>query len=105
MGIKSFLVKKALQAKGMSKEQAEVIADKLANDPGMADKLKALEGNKELKTLFENIQNEIEEKKKAGMPEQYAAMQVMTKYKDQVAKHRDDLAPLMQLMMGMQKDV
>ena len=32
-------------------------------------------------------------------------MQVMTKYKDQVAKHRDDLAPLMQLMMGMQKDV
>ncbi len=102
MGIKSFLVKKALQAKGMSKEQAEIIGDKLANDPGMAEKLKALEGNKELKELFENIQKEIDEKKKAGMPEQYAAMMVMTKYKDQVAKHREELGPLMELMMSLQ---
>ena len=102
MGMKSFLVKKALQAKGMSKEQAELIADKLANDPAMAEKLKALESNKELKELFENIQKEIEEKKKGGMPEQYAAMSVMTKYKDQVAKHREELGPLMELMMSLQ---
>ena len=102
MGIKSFIVKKALQAKGMSSEQAEMIAEKLANDPAMAAKLKALEGNKELKDLFENIQKEIEEKKKGGMPEQYAAMAVMMKYKDQVAKHREELGPLMELMMSLQ---
>ncbi len=87
----------------MSKEQAEMIAEKLANDPTMTDKLKVLEDNKELKTLFENIQKEVEEKKKGGMPEQYAAMMVMGKYKDQVAKYRDELGPLMELMMSMQQ--
>ena len=100
MGIQTFLMKKALQAKGMSKEQAELIADKLEKDPSIAEKMKALESNKELKTLFENIQKEIEEKTKGGMPEQYAAMAVMTKYKDQVTKHRDELAPLLELMMA-----
>ena len=101
MGIQTFLMKKALQAKGMSKEQAEMIADKLEKDPSIAEKMKALESNKELKTLFENIQKEIEEKTKGGMPEQYAAMAVMTKYKEQVTKHRDELAPIMELMMGL----
>lgn len=101
MGIKSFLIKKTLQAKGVSKEQAEVIADKIANDPSLAEKLKVLQDNKEVKELFENIQKEIEEKTKGGMPEQYAAMSVMTKYKDQIAKHREELAPLMELMMNM----
>jgi ribosomal protein S13 len=103
MGMKSFLIKKALQAKGVSKEQAELIAEKLASDPTMADKLKKLEENKELKALFETIQKEMEEKKKAGMPEQYAMMAVMTKHKDMIAKHRDDLAPLMELMTGLQQ--
>lgn len=102
MGIKSFFVKKALQMKGMPKEQAEHIADQLSNNPELASQLKKLEENKEVKTLFENIQKEIEEAKKT-MPEQYAAMQVMTKYKDQIAKHRDDLLPLIQLMGGLQK--
>lgn len=96
-------MKKALQAKGVSKEQAEMLAEKLANDPSMADKLKKLEENKELKALFETIQKEMEEKKKSGMPEQYAMMAIMTKHKDQIAKHRDDLAPLMEIMMSMQK--
>ena len=102
MGIKSFLVKKALQFKGVSKEQAERIAEKLEKDPSLAEKLKALESNSEVKTLFENIQKEIEEKKKAGTPEQYATMTVMMKYKNDIAKHREELAPLMELMMGTQ---
>ncbi len=98
MGFKSYLTKKALQMKGVSKDQAEAIAQKLEENPELASQLKVLEDNKELKALFENIQKEIEEKKKGGMPEAYAAMSVMTKYKDQIAKHRDELAPLMSLM-------
>ena len=101
MGIKSFLIKKTLQAKGVSKEQAELIADKIDKDPSLAEKLKVLQDNKEVKQLFENIQKEIEEKKKGGMPEQYAMMAVMTKYKSDIAKHREELAPLMELMMEM----
>lgn len=103
MGIKSFLIKKALQAKGISKDQAEHIADKLDKDPALAMKLKVLEDNKEIKSLFETIQKEIEEKKKEGMPEQYAMMAVMTKHKDVIAKHREELAPLMELMMTLNK--
>ncbi len=101
MGIKSFLIKKTLQAKGMPKEQAEMIAEKISADPAFAEKLKVLEENKEVKALFENIQKEMEEKKKGGMPEQYAMMAVMAKYKDQIAKHREELMPLMELMSGL----
>lgn len=101
MGIKSFLIKKALQAKGLSKEQAEDFADKLTSNPELAEKLKKLEENKELKELFENIQKEVEEKKKGGMPEQYAMMAVMTKHKEKITKYKDDLAPLLQLLGGM----
>ena len=100
MSIKSFLIKKTLQAKGVSKDQAEAIAEKLSSNPELAGKLKKLEENKELKDLFENIQKEIEEKKKSGMPEQYAMVAVMTKYKAQITKHKDDLLPLMQLLGG-----
>ncbi len=100
MSIKSFLIKKALQAKGVSKDQAEAIAEKLSSNPALAEKLKKLEENKELKDLFENIQKETEEKKKTGMPEQYAMMAVMTKYKAQITKHREDLMPLMELLGG-----
>ncbi len=101
MSIKSFLIKKALQAKGVSKDQAEAISDKLSANPELVEKLKKLEENKELKELFENIQKEVEEKKKSGVPEQYAMMSVMTKYKDKISKHRDDLLPLMELMGGL----
>lgn len=102
MGIKSFLVKKALQAKGVSNDQAEAIAEKLSKDPSFAAKLKSLQDNKPVKELFEKIQKEMEEKKKSGMPEQYAMMSVMTKYKADIAKHREELMPLMELMMGVQ---
>ncbi len=100
MSIKSFFIKKALQLKGVSSEQAEALAEKISNNPDLAAQLKALESNKEVKDLFEKIQKEAEEKKKSGMPEQYAMMAVMTKYKAEIAKHRDALAPLMQLMAG-----
>jgi len=103
MGIKSFFIKKALQMKGMPKDQAEAIATKLSENPELASKLKALEENKELKELFEIIQKEMEEKKKEGMPEQYAMMAVMAKHKEKITKHREELAPLMELMTGMDK--
>lgn len=98
MSIKSFLMKSALRAKGVSKDQAELLAEKLANNPEIAESLKVLESNKEVKDLFEKIQKEIEESKKSGLDEQYAAVLVMGKYKNEVIKHREALAPLLSLM-------
>jgi cell fate (sporulation/competence/biofilm development) regulator YlbF (YheA/YmcA/DUF963 family) len=98
MGMKSFLLKKTLQMKGVSSDQAENIAKMIEENPEMAKSLKTLEDNKEVKALLEKVQKEIEEKKKAGMPESYAAVQVMGKYKAELAKYRNELAPLMQLM-------
>lgn len=99
MSIKSFLMKKTLQFKGMSGEQAEMLTKKLEENPQLAESLKALEANKEVKDLFDRIQKEVEEKKKSGMPEAYASMAVMSKYKAEIAKHRDELAPLAELLM------
>lgn len=98
MSIKSFLMKSALRAKGVSKDQAELLAEKLANNPEIAESLKVLESNKEVKELFEKIQKEIEESTKKGLDEQYAAVLVMGKYKNEVMKHREALMPLLQLM-------
>ncbi|MFA6999917.1 MAG: hypothetical protein WC241_02245, partial [Candidatus Paceibacterota bacterium] len=84
--------------KGMSKDQAEKTAKQLEDNPDIANSLKALESNKEVKELFEKITKEIEEKKKGGMGEQYAAVIVMGKYKAEIMKHREALAPLMSLM-------
>lgn len=98
MGFKSFITKKALQMKGVSSEQAEKIAKQLDENPEIANSLKALEGNKEVKALFEKITKEIEEKKKGGLGEQYAAVLVMGKYKAEIMKYREELAPLMGLM-------
>ncbi len=86
--------------KGTSKEDAERIAEQLENNPQMVEALKALDSNKEVKELFEKIQKEVEEKKKEGMNEMYAGMLVAGKYKSEIAKHRDVLAPLMQVMMN-----
>lgn len=98
MGFKSFITKKALQMKGVSAEQADKIAKQLDENPEIAESLKALDSNKEVKELFEKITKEIEEKKKAGTAEQYAAILVMNKYKSEIIKHREALAPLMNLM-------
>ena len=89
--------------KGMKGDEAEKLAEQIANNPELVASMKKLEENKEVTALFKKIQEEIEEKKKGGMPEMYAQMAIMTKYKAEIAKHKDDLAPLMQLFMGMQK--
>ena len=100
MGMKKFLMKSALRMKGSSKEDAERIAEQLENNPQMVEALKALDSNKEVKELFEKIQKEVEEKKKEGMNEMYAGMLVAGKYKAEIAKHKDVLAPIMQVMMN-----
>lgn len=84
--------------KGVSKEQAEKLADEISNNPQLAASLQSLEKNPEVKALFEKIQKEIEEKKKSGTNEVYAAVLVMGKYKSEIAKYREELAPLIRLM-------
>jgi hypothetical protein len=98
MGFKKFITKQALRMKGVSSDKAEEIAKQLDENPQIAESLKALEGNKEVKALFEKITKEIEEKKKGGLGEQYAAVLVMGKYKAEIMKHREALEPLMGLM-------
>jgi len=98
MSLKSFITKKALQMKGVSKDQAEQIAKQLDENPEIVSALKSLEDNKEVKELFEKITKEIEEKKKGGMNEQYASILVMKKYQSQVLKYREELMPLLSLM-------
>ncbi len=98
MGIKSFLVKKTLQMKGVSKDQAEAIAKQLDEHPELAASLKSIEKNPDLKALLEKIQAEIELQKKGGMAEMYAAQMAMKKYQSEIMKYREELGPLMQLM-------
>lgn len=98
MSIKSFFLKNALRLKGVSKEQADTLVEKFEKNPELMDALKKMEDNKELKSLFEKIQKEIEEKTKGGMDQMYAGVLVMGKYKSEVAKYREELAPLMSLM-------
>jgi pantoate kinase len=98
MSIKSFLMKNALRMKGMPKEQAEAMAEKLEANPELIEAMKAIEANPELKALMEKIQKEIEEKTKGGMDNMMASAGVMMKYKNELVKYRDQLAPLMMLM-------
>ncbi len=98
MSFKSFITKKALQMKGVSADQAEEIAKKLEENPEMVASMKSLEDNKEVKALFDKITKEIEEKKKGGLAEQYAAVLVMGKYKNEIMKYREELEPLLRLM-------
>ncbi len=98
MGFKSFITKQALRMKGVSSDQADKIAKQLDENPEVLESLKSLESNKEVKDLFEKITKEIEEKKKSGMAEQYAAILVMKKYQNEIMKHREELMPLMSLM-------
>lgn len=98
MGLKKFITKQALRLKGVSSDKADEIAQQLEDNPEIAESLKALESNKEVKDLFEKITKEIEEKKKGGLGEQYAAVLVMGKYKAEIMKYREALEPLMNLM-------
>ena len=98
MGFKSFVTKKALKMKGVSAEQAEEIAKKIDDNPEIISSLKGLDKNKEVKELFEKITEEIDQKKKEGLDEQYAGVLVMSKYKNQIMKHKEELEPLIRLM-------
>lgn len=84
--------------KGMPKDQAEAMAEKLESNPELIEAMKAIESNPELKALMEKIQKEIEEKTKTGMDNMMASAGVMMKYKNELAKHRDMLMPLMSLL-------
>lgn len=95
---KQFLTKSVLRLRGMPKEQAEAMANALAENPELAAQLKKIEENPEVKDLMEKIQKEIEEKTKNGMDMTMASAGVMMKYKNELAKHRDILEPLMRLM-------
>lgn len=100
MGLKSFLIKKAIgsKLKGLPPEQVDNLVKQIEENPEMMKSLKALEDNKEVKSLLENVQKETEEKIASGMNAEMAQMAVMMKYKDQFVKHREALIPLMQLM-------
>lgn len=100
MGLKNFILKKVLSSKmkGVPEDQIDEMIKKIEANPDLAKKLKGLEDNKEVKDLLEKIQKETEEKIKNGMNAQMAQMSVMMKYKDQFIKHREELAPLMELM-------
>lgn len=97
MGIKKFLMKKALQMKGVSSDQAEQIASEMEQNPELAESMKKLEGNKEVMALFKKIQAEIEVKKKGGMDSTMATFSVMSKYKKEIQVYQEELAPLMGL--------
>jgi hypothetical protein len=103
MGLKSFLIKKAIgsKLKGLPEEQIDNLVKELENNPDMVKSLKALEDNKEVKSLLGRVQKETEEKIAGGMNAEMAQMSVMMKYKDDFVKHREALMPLMQLMGGM----
>lgn len=68
--IKEFLMKQAVKhgTKNLPKDQAEMLQAAVEKDP----------------KLFEKIAKEIEELKKAGKPEMYAALDVMKKYQKEL---------------------
>ncbi len=72
MGIKDFMLRKMLEAKmkGVPKEEQEKI-------------LKLIENNPE---LFQKIATEMQEEISKGKDQMSAAMEVMTKYKDDIQK-------------------
>ena len=68
--IKEFLIKQAVKrgTKNLPKDQADMLAKAVEKDP----------------KLFEKIAKEIEELKKTGKPEMYAALDVMKKYQKEL---------------------
>ena len=68
--IKEFLIKQAVKrgTKNLPKDQADMLAKAVEKDP----------------KLFEKIAKEIEELKKTGKPEMYAALDIMKKYQKEL---------------------
>ena len=84
--------------KGMPKDQAEAMAQKIEENPGLLDAMKKIEANPKLKVLMEKIQQESEEKIKNGMDPMMANAGVMMKYKNELSQYREELMPLMMLL-------
>jgi len=100
MGLKSFLIKKAIgsKLKGMPQDQVDRLVKEIEENPELMKSLKVMEENKEVKSLLEKVQKETEEKIKNGMNAEMAQMAVMMKYKNDFIKYREELMPLMQLL-------
>lgn len=99
MGFKKFITKSALRLKGVSSTDAEKIAEELDANPELAAKFKGLNDNPEVAALFKKIEKEVDALKKSGVNDMYATMNVMSKYKAEVAKHREALEPLLSAFM------
>lgn len=78
MGIKDFLIKKLVSAKlkHLPKEQQDMIVAVVTQNP----------------ELFKKLQNKIEAKKKQGIDEQLASMQVMREHQSEIQKVMMDFA-------------
>ena len=66
--VKNWLIKKAAKKKGISESQVDTAMGMMDKNPD----------------LFKKIEKEIKEKKKQGMGEMQARMQVMMKYKKEI---------------------
>ncbi len=78
MGIKDFLIKKLVSAKlkHLPKEQQDMIIAVVSANP----------------ELFKKLQDKIEAKKKQGISEQLAAMQIMREHQSEIQKAMLDYA-------------
>lgn len=86
-----------LRLRGVSKNDAERISAELEAHPELATTLKGLSKNKEVEGLFKTIEGELKDMKKKGMAEAYAMTIIARKYSAEIAKHREELAPLIGL--------
>ena len=98
MSIKSFFVKKALQMKGVSKEQAEQMAEMMEKNPAMMEAFKKMNEDPKLMALLKKIQDETEQKTKNGMDSTMATVGTLAKYKNELAQYRDLLEPISMLL-------
>jgi hypothetical protein len=98
MSIKSFFVKKALQLKGMSKEQAEAMSEAVEKNPALMEAFKKMNEDPKLMALLKKIQEETELKIKNGMDSTMATMGTLSKYKNELAQYRDLLEPISMLL-------
>lgn len=98
MSIKSFFVKKALQMKGVSKEQAEQMAEMIEKNPAMMEAFKKMNEDPKLMALLKKIQDETEQKTKNGMDSTMATVGTLAKYKNELAQYRDLLEPISMLL-------
>jgi hypothetical protein len=98
MSIKSFFIKKALQLKGVSKDQADMMAEAMEKNPAMMEAFKKMNEDPKLMVLLKKIQDETDQKIKNGMDSTMATMGTLSKYKNELAQYRDLLEPISMLL-------